>query len=112
MRGKADALTDACGCVTDGVIFLKSAGTVRSRFCKNRSKGYGDVAPSSEKWLQAALLATLVANPVHKKNFYTVLLDRGSEGCFPYNTNIIENYACFGYFNTLLKYAATGRVSV
>lgn len=29
--------------------FLKSAGTVRSRFYKNRSKGYGDVAPSSEK---------------------------------------------------------------
>lgn len=38
--------------------FQKSSGTVRSRFCKNRSAGYVDVAPSSEKWLEKTLPAS------------------------------------------------------
>lgn len=61
MRGEADALTGVCGCVTNGIIFRKAPETVRSRFCKNRSKGFGEIPPTSEKWLQAALLATTLS---------------------------------------------------
>ena len=42
--------------------FQKSAGTVRSRFCKNRSEGVGELSPTSEKWRQATLLATNAVN--------------------------------------------------
>ena len=30
---------------------------MRSRFCRNRSKGFGEFSPTSKKWIHATLLA-------------------------------------------------------
>ena len=73
--------------------FLKSAGTVRSRFCKNRSKGYGDVAPSSEKWLQATLLAILYSTGLQTSNFFYNSSAIANKR-IPKMTNAINTY-CF-----------------
>ena len=61
MRGKADALIGVCGCVTNGVIFRKAPERCAADFSEIVQRGMGDVAPSSEKWLQAALLAETLA---------------------------------------------------
>ena len=58
---KTDALAGGCGCVTNGVIFRKAQERCAADFAKIAQRGMGDVAPSSEKWLQAALLATTLS---------------------------------------------------
>ena len=57
MRGEAGALTGGCECVRYGVIFRKAPERRAADFAEIVQRGMGDVAPSSEKWLQAALLA-------------------------------------------------------
>lgn len=61
MRGEAGALTGVCGCVTNGVIFRKAPERCAADFAKIVQRGMGDVTPSSEKWLQATLLATTLS---------------------------------------------------
>ena len=61
MRGEADALTDSCGCVTNGVIFRKAPERCAVDSAKIVQRGMGDIVPSSEKWLQAALLAATLS---------------------------------------------------